>query len=252
MSQNDLILKVETLQNLLLARATGGTGDWEEYKSLREELTNHSLVKPLLPSFVITCRDVSQFWSFISSKYNTYRERREYIWQEFSPLLNQLESSLRSLPDKIISDTLNDFDTDHIKQIWERAIVRREEDPQGAITTARTLLESTCKTILDDLQINYASDIDLPKLYKLTAEQLNLAPAQHTEQIFKQILGGCQTVVEGLGAVRNKLGDAHGQGKKPVKPAARHAELAVNLAGAMSIFLVRTWEHKKSKSNQNE
>ena len=85
----------------------------------------------------------------------------------------------------------------------------------------------------------------MPKLYKLTAEQLNLAPSQHTEKIFKQILGGCQTVVEGLGALRNKLGDAHGKGKRSVKPAARHAELAVNLAGAMATYLIRTWEQGK-------
>ena len=83
---------------------------------------------------------------------------------------------------------------------------------------------------------------DLPKLYGLTAELLNLSPSQHTEQIFKQILGGCKSVVEGLGALRNKLSDAHGKGKKAPKPSPRHAELAVNLAGAMATFIVSTWE----------
>jgi hypothetical protein len=53
--------------------------------------------------------------------------------------------------------------------------------------------------------------------------------------------------VEGLGSVRNRLGDAHGQGKKAVRPAPRHAELAVNLAGVMVIFLVRTWEFHKDR-----
>lgn len=59
------------------------------------------------------------------------------------------------------------------------------------------------------------------------------------------ILGGCSAVVNGLGTLRNKLGDAHGQGKIPVTPAARHAELAVNLAGSLALFLVST--HKASK-----
>jgi Abortive infection C-terminus len=40
----------------------------------------------------------------------------------------------------------------------------------------------------------------------------------------------------------DKLSDAHGKGKVPAKPEARHAELAVNLAGAMATFLVQTWE----------
>ncbi len=66
--------------------------------------------------------------------------------------------------------------------------------------------------------------------------------SQHTERVFKQILGGCQAVIEGLGSLRNRLSDAHGKGKAGVKPAPCHAELAVNLAGAMATFLIATWE----------
>ncbi|WP_228128807.1 abortive infection family protein [Acinetobacter sp. CIP 51.11] len=47
--------------------------------------------------------------------------------------------------------------------------------------------------------------------------------------------------------MRNKVGDAHGQGKVNFKPASRHAELAVNLAGTMAGFLFSTWEIKKEK-----
>ena len=34
----------------------------------------------------------------------------------------------------------------------------------------------------------------------------------------------------------------HGQGKVNFKPAPRHAELAVNLAGTMAVFLFSTWD----------
>ena len=43
----------------------------------------------------------------------------------------------------------------------------------------------------------------------------------------------------------NRLGDAHGQGKRPVKPLPRHAELAVNMAGSMASFLLVTFEAKR-------
>jgi hypothetical protein len=76
---------------------------------------------------------------------------------------------------------------------------------------------------------------------------LKLAPDDHTEQVFKQILGSCQSVVESLGALRNKLSDAHSPGPKRARPQARHAELAVNLAGAMSTFLVATWAARQSE-----
>jgi len=77
---------------------------------------------------------------------------------------------------------------------------------------------------------------------------LNIAPSQHAELVFNQILGGCTAVVEGLGALRNKLGDAHGAPPHAVKPAARHAQLAVDLAGAVAMFLFATWKNRKDKT----
>lgn len=235
---------------MLVAHATGDHADDSEYKQFREELLQDPATRILLPRFIITCRDLAQFWSFIKGKFATYQERREYLWSEFAPLIAHLEGTSGSPPDTTVSDLLERLDVEHVHLLWERAIERRVEDPSGAITAARTLLESVCKTILDEAGVGYPDSCDLPKLYHVTAEHLNLAPSQHTEKIFKQILGGCQAVVGGLGAVRNKLGDAHGQGRNPVKPAARHAELAVNLAGTMATFLVRTWEYRKDQGEQ--
>lgn len=110
---------------------------------------------------------------------------------------------------------------------------------------ARTLLESVCKHILEESHAKYDDSPDINKLYRQTAEELNIAPSQHTEQVFKQILGGCTAVVEGLGALRNRLSDSHGKGRIGVKPAPRHAELAVNLAGALAVYLLATWNARK-------
>ena len=132
--------------------------------------------------------------------------------------------------------------------VCERYGLRRASDPEGAITAAKTLLETVCKHILDhEPGITYGENDDLPKLYNAAAEILNLAPSQHSEKPFKSILGNCQSVVGNLASLRNKLGDSHGQGKKHVRPAPRHAELAVNLAGSMAMFLVATWNTKNSK-----
>jgi Abortive infection C-terminus len=151
--------------------------------------------------------------------------------------------------DQYISTVLSKFDTEHVHIAWQKALERRHEDPEAAITMARTLIESVCKHILDEAGVPHNEKDDLPKLYKETAKQLNMAPEQHQEEVFKQILGGCQTVIQGLGTLRNKLSDAHGQGKKAVKPSSRHAALAVNLAGAMTVFLVASWEEKSQKSS---
>lgn len=237
----------ETLQNLLVALATQSSTSSADYVLLRKQFMADPALNGLLPRWVRTCRDPAQFWEFIKHKFKTYRERREFIYQEFRPLLEHLERS-PSPADAAVHDTLKAFDEANVHAAWAKALERRETDPEGAITAARTLLEAVCKHILDDALVAYDDNLELPPLYKLTAKQLKLAPDQHTEEIFKQILGGCATVVSGLGALRNKVSDAHGRGRRPVKPAVRHAELAVNLAGAIAMFLVSTCASQKRAS----
>ena len=144
------------------------------------------------------------------------------------------------------SDVLLTFDPDGVHAVWQKALDRRLTDAEGAITAARTLLETVCKHILDKTGTSYSDKDDLPVLYRATAKQLNLAPSQHTEEIFKQILGGVTAAIEGLGALRNRISDAHGQGPKPVRPQPRHAQLAVNLAGTLATYLIDTWLAKKN------
>ena len=141
-----------------------------------------------------------------------------------------------------ISESLAAFDPENVHARWSAALERRSTDPEGAITLARTLLEDVCKWLLNETSGTWEEADDLPTLYKRLARTLNLAPDGHTEQTFKQILGSCQSIVEGLGALRNKLGDAHSVGPKRVRPSVRHAELAVNLAGTMATYLVETWK----------
>ena len=150
--------------------------------------------------------------------------------------------------DESISATLAAFDPTQVHARWTIAMERRVSEPAGAITLARTLLEDVCKWILDKAGETWQEADDLPVLYRKLAKVLNLAPDDHTEQVFKQILGSCQSVVESLGALRNKLSDAHSPGPKRARPQPRHAELAVNLAGAMATFLVQTWDARQGKA----
>ncbi|WP_396212760.1 abortive infection family protein [Flavobacterium sp.] len=244
---SELQISVEAFQNLLIDVATNQNRDNDTYIQLRKGIISNEEIKSFLPDFVFTARTVEQFWQYIKLKFSTYPERREFIWNEFSKVLNYLEIAQNDLVNESVSSTLVKFNQDYINSEWRKAMERKSTDPEAAITTARTLIETTCKFILDDLKVEYEDDLELPKLYKITSEKLNLAPDQHTEQIFKQILSGCQTVINGLGALRNKLSDSHGKKTISVKPLSRHAELAVNLAGTMTIFLLETYEQKTTK-----
>ncbi len=212
------------------------------YKVLRAELLADPSLASLVPRFIRVCQDSGDFWQFIKAEYSTYAERRTYLREQFAPLMERIEQGA-SPSSTFITEGLQTFDAAEVHRVWSKAISRCEQDPEGAVTSARTLLESVCMYVLDGIDANtplYGPGDDLPKLYRLTAEKLNLAPSQHTEQVFKQLLGGCVTVVEGVGAIRNRLGDAHGKGRRPVRIAARHAHLVVNLSGAMALYLVQT------------
>ena len=236
-----LFEEAEAFQNMLVSIATGGSEDSSEFTRLRQSLVSNSSVESHLPRFVRTCRSTDQFWQFIKHKFGTYAERREYIWGEFASLLELLERGTIAPHDVAVAETFVSIDATHIQATWSKALDRRTADPEGAITIARTLLETVCKHILEEDSGREPDVSDITKLYKETANVLNLAPSQHTEQVFKQILGGCTAVVEGLGSLRNKLSDSHGRSRQGVKPAPRHAELAVNLSGALASYLLATW-----------
>lgn len=233
--------KVNDLQTAYIVHATNDPGDSGRLEELRHELLSIPAVASLLPDFVHRYRTRDQFWAFIKRKFAHYAERRQFIWDAFHPALTFAESQASSPADETVRQGLFTLESVHIHDLWAKALARRSDDPEGAITASRTLLESVCKLILDEAGERYPDNAELPKLYAQTAKRLNLAPSQHTEQIFKQILGSCQTIVEGVGAVRNRLSDAHGKGKQPVKPTPRHAELVVNLAGTVAVFLAATW-----------
>lgn len=228
------------MQDNLIVRATGGGFDNLLYVYVREELLKQKVFERYLPKWIKTHRVIDQFWVFIKGKFSTYQERRYFLREEFTELLDYLETKKISPIEEAII-----FDEAHIHTQWQKAIERKDTDPEAAITSARTLIESVLKYILDEQKITYIDSIDLPDLYKEVAKSLNLAPEQHQEQIFKQILGCAHGVISGLGALRNKLGDAHGKSKSNIKPKERHSELAVNLAGAMCIFLLKTYKESK-------
>lgn len=83
-----------------------------------------------LPDFVRTNRDLNQFWGFIKYKFSTYAERRNFIWDAFAPLISQLESLSRRPSDSTVSDAMLAFDEITVHDAWQKALSRRESDPE--------------------------------------------------------------------------------------------------------------------------
>jgi hypothetical protein len=124
-------------------------------------------------------------------------------------------------------------------------------DYDGSITNARSIVEAVLIEIecrLDPSPPSY--DGDLGKLYKRVQKSLNLDPAQASlTDTLRQILSGLTSIVAGLGALRNRAGDAHA---RPFKPERHHAKLAANAAKTLVDFLFDTYEYQKRNGRITE
>lgn len=239
----DDLEKGEYLKNIMIARATNEESNEEHYKELRRYFINYK--KDIVPDIVRQNRDFNQFWEFIKYKYSHYDERRRYIHGEFNDFLEKLEEEIMPNSEDV-KNAMKNMDSALILAEWNKALDRKKDDPEGAITISKSLLESVLKHILDDLDIRYTTKEDLPQLYKKVSKQLNLYPEQHEEESFKKILGSCANIINELSNIRNGVGDAHGKGRKVYRPSERHAELVVNLSGTMALFLIQTFENNRT------
>lgn len=124
----------------------------------------------------------------------------------------------------------------------ERAI---DENPGLAFDLAKTLIESTCRTILSERSVVFSPGDDLPKLFKEAAKDLSfLPPSVPDESVvdksLKKTLNGLNTALQGICELRNNCGFAsHGSDSpRPVLEGVQ-ALLAAQAADAIVGFLHR-------------
>jgi hypothetical protein len=199
--------------------------------------------RPILPTFIRHSNDAASLRATLMTVLSgpgSWSARRNYVNESFKPLLTRLEA-VEAPADVTITASLKEYDAPTIQALWAKALDRRTVDPEGAVTAASTLLEDVCKHIIEDSGSAWDSTWNIPKLYSEAAKNLNLAPSQHQEVVFKTILGNCQSIVQSIGSLRNKGGDAHAGGRSRIAYKPRHAVLTVNLAGSMALFLVETY-----------
>ena len=242
MPTDEFFEKLLELQDLLIKHATGTGQDEDKYQKLRRAILGHKMSPKLIPMFITNCRTLEQFWHLMKSRFEHYQERREFVYDAFLPLLNEVEASTNGGIISLYSEPIMAFNLERIETEYVKCLERSQKDPEGAITSARSLLESVCKHILDESGEDYKEKDELQDIYKKAARRIRLAPEQHKEQVFKQTLQGCLSAVEGLASMRNAYSDSHGKSKHKVVPKERHAKLAVGLACSMALFLLQTLE----------
>jgi len=137
------------------------------------------------------------------------------------------------------------LDVPTVRKDFERALSSVSTDPEAALTSASSLIESVCKTILDEMAEPYPKDQDISHLIDAVVKKLNLSPIGHIDQDIKRILGGFSNIVKGVGSLRTKLGTAHGRGKSHLPVDSSLARLSIGAASTAAIFLLETFENRK-------
>jgi plasmid stabilization system protein ParE len=144
-------------------------------------------------------------------------------------------------------------DPDVLREHLRRMTANLEHDTPAVIGSAKELLESVCKVILDDAHVGYPPSASLPDLYKLVATELRLARDSVPQnakgsEAAQRVLQGLVTAVQNLAELRNALGLGHGRAQR-VPALERHARLAMNASYAASAFLLSTWTERQRAAN---
>lgn len=138
---------------------------------------------------------------------------------------------------------------------WMRREIQRLEraidaDPSLAVGTAKELVETCCKTILNRQKVDYPKGSDLPKLVKLVATELKLVPEGISEaakgaDVIRGLLRNLATITQGLAELRGLYGTGHGRDGKYRGLGPRHARLAVASAVAFIDFVTETYHDRQ-------
>ena len=157
-----------------------------------------------------------------------------------------LSGPSRSLAERIKSEGVQAIEIE-----YERAYRSIESDPGAAVTAACAILESVCKCYLEAEGQELPGKQVLGTLWPHVAQHLGLSPKQVADNDLKRILQGLYSIGDGVAALRTHQGSAHGQSEhKTYRLARRHARLAVHAAHTMAMFVLETWDERRSRGRQ--
>lgn len=185
--------------------------------------------------------DEENTWGF--KKYNSeyakiYTKCREYMDC----------ATNRSMPlAATAADLQEKFSSEYLTKQIDLMLKMQIENPTDAIGKAKELIESCCKTILDELQVTWDKSWDISKLTGETLKQLNLTPqsVSSTDPIdenIKAVLGNLRGITSKLAEIRNSYGSGHGKEATFKGLEERHAKLAVGCSITFVSFLWDTYE----------
>jgi hypothetical protein len=148
------------------------------------------------------------------------------------------------LPVRSLSEVIGARDLGALEKEVERALSNVVSDPEAGVTAACSMVESLCKTYMEDEELQLPSKETIHDLWRVVAAHLGFAPGSIEDDDVKRVLSGMTSIVMGIGAFRTHAGSAHGRGRKAYRVEPRHARLAIHAAHTLCTFVIETWDRK--------
>lgn len=143
------------------------------------------------------------------------------------------------------------LDRGHFQEYIERIKKSIDQDPSLAIGSTKELVESTLKTILNEMGLSFNKNDDIPNLLKQVQKALDLVPddvddSKKGSDIIKVLLNNLGQVIVKIAELRNFYGTGHGKEHVRKGLNERHARLAVGAGITLAAFLLETFELKRN------
>lgn len=135
---------------------------------------------------------------------------------------------------------------EHLRRLDETG----SADPPLAISSAKAILEATCKHVLEELGEPYDDKADIPALVKAVQRALkihpeSIAPTAKGRESIIRTLSNLSQVAIGLAELRNEYGPDHGRTRTTTGLGPRHAHLAIGASQTFCRFLLETLRDRR-------
>ena len=119
------------------------------------------------------------------------------------------------------------------------------DDLDLAIGTAKELIETCCKTILEKRGVQISSNPELSDLTKEVFKELKLTNDDISSDLagadsIRRMQSNLASLCNEIGRLRNLYGTGHGKTADSPSLSKRHAKLIVNSAAALTVYLFET------------
>ena len=137
------------------------------------------------------------------------------------------------------------LNTDYVNNKITTMLEAVNKDTDLAIGTAKELLETTCKSILNQKNISIDKDWTLARIVKETSDNLDFTPknvddAEKAKKSILQILGGISSIVQGVSELRNSYGTGHGKDAGFKGLETKYAKLLVSVVSDIVLLYLST------------